>query len=217
MPVAAQEQYHEADLANDKIAAECCGGGGRWPKEAMLCMITTPEGKVTLANQSKLGAKWQSLQKLGLKVAYVLPTQACLQKALAGGLAKALDTPLEEGFDQQLMAQLTERFSGLLGLARKAGALTPGVDNILTALKKDHVRYVFKATDSGKNADKVSTLAQAIEIHVFELLTKDQFSAATAWPNCAVVALTGKQKSFEDLAPFATAIQALAKTTKPTI
>lgn len=214
--MAYQEQYHEADLANDKTAADCCGGGGRWPKEAMLCMITTPEGKVTLANQSKLGAKWQSLQKLGLEVAFVLPSETYLQRALDGGLEKALGVPLAKGFDQQLMAQLTERFSGLLGLARKAGALTPGVDNILTALKKDHVRYVFKATDSGKNADKVSTLAQAIEIHVFELLTKDQFSAATAWPNCAVVGLTGKQKSFEDLALFAAAIEELAKITKPT-
>jgi ribosomal protein L7Ae-like RNA K-turn-binding protein len=80
---------------------------------------------------------------------------------------------------------------GLLGLARRAGAVVPGVDGVRRALKGDEVKVVLVARDAAEGQTaKVKGVLRHREVPVRWVSTRAALGAAVGAPELSVVGVT---------------------------
>ncbi len=94
-----------------------------------------------------------------------------------------------------------DKLRGMLGLAAKAGALTSGTNNVLTAVKSGKAKIILLAADASANTAKVVGDKSAFRhVRLCRLsLTMSELGSAVGKGECAAVAiLTDDFASFYD-------------------
>lgn len=131
----------------------CLASGRRLPPEAMLRFVVDPEGRLVADFQRRLPGR-------GL---WLAAEAAIVREAVAKKLfAKAARRPVEVAPDlpRQLAAAARERFLAQLGLARRAGALVAGFDQVRAALVQGQAALLIEAADGAPaGREKLSTAA----------------------------------------------------------
>ena len=118
----------------------CIASGASRPRDALLRFVVDPAGALV----PDLG---QSLPGRGL---WVSAERAALLKALERGLfARAARRPIAVAPDliDEVERQLADRALGLIGLARRAGVLVTGFDQVKRALAERRVAVLIEASD----------------------------------------------------------------------
>ncbi len=104
--------------------------------------------------------------KLPGRGAWLEADRAVIQKAIkTDALSRAFKarTSMTEGVLELIEAQLVQRCLGLLGMARKAGAVILGFDQVRAYLRKDAPGYLLEASDGSEDGrNKVHFLAKAM-------------------------------------------------------
>ena len=94
------------DTKNKSPERTCLGCRSRKPKESMIRVIRTPEGRVTVASRGKENGRG----------AYICPEEACIARAFkTGAFARALKTGVSG-------ADLENLREEILGAVREGGA-----------------------------------------------------------------------------------------------
>ena len=122
----------------------CIASGASRPRDALLRFVVDPAGALV----PDLG---QSLPGRGL---WVSAERAALLKALERGLfARAARRPIAVAPDliDEVERQLADRALGLIGLARRAGVLVTGFDQVKRALAERRVAVLIEASDGARH------------------------------------------------------------------
>jgi hypothetical protein len=150
------------------------------PEHALIRFVADPEGKIVPDAAAKLPGRG----------AWVTASRAAVTEAVQKKLfARALKSPVTAGNDLAERAEqaLVARILGDLGLARRAGQLVLGFDNVLRAL--DSARppaLLIEAKDgSGDGKRKLYNAAHARSLKplVMESLTSDELGLALGREN----------------------------------
>ena len=122
----------------------CIASGVSQPRDALLRFVVGPGGTLV----PDLG---ESLPGRGL---WISAERDALAKACERGLfARAARRPVAVAPDliDEVERQLTERVLGLLGLARRAGALVTGYDQVHRALAERKAAVLIEASDGARH------------------------------------------------------------------
>ena len=122
----------------------CIASGASKPRDALLRFVIGPGGALV----PDLG---ESLPGRGL---WVSAERAALAKACERGLfARAARRPVAVAPDliDEIERQLADRALGLLGLARRAGALVTGFDQVRQALAEGRAAVLIEASDGARH------------------------------------------------------------------
>jgi len=132
---------------------KCIVTGDVKPVEEMLRFVVGPEGQVVFDAAGKLPGRglWLSAGQDVLKTA--------ASKGQFSKAAKARVT-VPDDLEAQVLSQLRARCLNRLGLARGAGRLTQGYDNVRAALKAGPVGVLLQASDASQDGrQKIMRLA----------------------------------------------------------
>ncbi|MDD9911741.1 MAG: DUF448 domain-containing protein [Alphaproteobacteria bacterium] len=157
---------------------KCLGTGESLPKRELLRFVKGPDNQV-----------WFDLSgKADGRGAYTRPNRTALQRAMQKrGLSKYLNAQVPEDLEDRVTVQLTKQALQALGLAKKAGALVIGLEEVLKAQRSQFLVGVVLASDAGSHAQKKIELFQQPKCTFLE---KEQLEKLTSVPNTSVVGLT---------------------------
>ncbi|MEM5515419.1 RNA-binding protein [Henriciella sp. AS95] len=126
------------------------------PQEELIRFVRSPDGVAVPDVSAKLPGRG----------AWLEADRAVVQKAIkTDALSRAFKakTPMAEGVLELIEAQLVQRCVGQLGMARKAGAVVLGFDQVRAYLRKDAPGYLLEASDGSEDGrNKVHFLAKAM-------------------------------------------------------
>ena len=136
----------------------CIASGASTPREALLRFVIDPNGAVV----PDLG------EALPGRGHWVSAERAALVKACERGLfARAARRPVAVAPDlvDEVERQLEARALDLLGLARRAGALVTGFDQVRAALTERRVAVLVEASDGARHGrQRLGALARDIPV-----------------------------------------------------
>jgi predicted RNA-binding protein YlxR (DUF448 family) len=158
----------------------CIVTGDVLPEARLIRFVAGPDGRVVPDVEAKLDGR-------GL---WVRSERETITKAVTKGLfARAAKAPVvaEAGLVAVTEARLVQRMLDQLGLARRAGALLLGFDQVETALRgKQPPAVVIEAAEAAEDGQrKLRAAATSAGIFPFVIgaLTGDELSLALARPN----------------------------------
>lgn len=133
----------------------CAVTGAVLPKDALLRFVLAPDGQVVPDLAGKLPGR-------GI---WVTPRRDVILRACRKNLfARSLKQPAraDEALVDRVAAQVRARCLGVLGLARRAGALMVGFDQVREGMKTGAVRVLVQARDAAEDGrGKLRRLAAA--------------------------------------------------------
>jgi hypothetical protein len=141
-----------------------------------LRFVAGPDGKVHFDVSGKLPGRG----------AYLAPTPLALEKALQRRiLSRHLQAQVGENIPTIVADQLRRRAMDALSLAKKAGQLAIGLDEVLKA--RPTLQAIILAEDAGTGAQKKLAGWSG---HTARLFSKAELEQALGVPNTVVVGLT---------------------------
>jgi predicted RNA-binding protein YlxR (DUF448 family) len=176
----------------------CAGTGTEHPQGSLLRFVRGP------LENGGYAPFFDFTGKLPGRGLYLLPTVAAYQAALKRkAFAHQLETNRPPPGWAEITAALKADALKKLGLARKAGHLTPRLEAVLEVAKAGRMKGLLVATDTGHEA-----LAHTAHFAPrLELFRKTELEAATGWPNVAVIGLTNLDTAWPALQKAAKAQQ----------
>ncbi len=146
----------------------CLASGQVRPKRELIRFVVAPDGRVMPDLKGELPGR-------GL---WVAAERDALRKACAPGrFAKAArrDVAVPDDLIERVELGLRRRCLDLLGLARRAGGVAAGFEQVQALLRSDKAGALLQAADgSAQGRDKISALARAVRPGLAEI---DLFSA----------------------------------------
>jgi uncharacterized protein len=174
MPATSRQEIEDeaADRLEDETGPlrRCLATGESQPVERMIRFVVGPAGEVVPDIEARLPGRgmWLSAQK------------DVLNKALArNAFAKAARRPVAVPADlaDRIEALLARRCVELLGLARRAGQVVAGFDQVRDALRKGQRGLLVEASD-GAHDGRGKLVALAPGLPVAAVLTGEELGAA---------------------------------------
>ena len=184
----AERDEHDVAAARTLGARErrCLLTGEILPEARLLRFVVAPDGAVVPDVEAKLPGR-------GL---WVTAERAAIGKAAAKNLfAKAAKAPAKAGADlaSQVEARLVERMLGLIGLARRAGELFLGFDQVEKALRGPNppplIVEAAEAAPDGRRKLQAAATAKAHVPFVIGALSSTELSLALGRENVVHAAL----------------------------
>lgn len=124
---------------------------------------------------------------------WLVPTRDAVDKAVGKRLfARAAKRPVIVDGDlaDRIETLLAQRCQGFLGLARRAGQLVQGFEQVQSALQSGTVRVMLIASDAGPNGRKKLASGRAIDgLACVELMSRRELSLALGKENVVHAAL----------------------------
>ncbi len=185
----------------------CIATGIDLPKNQLLRFVLSPEHVVTFDAAHKLPGRglWLTPQKDALALA--------MRKNLFAKSAKA-SAIVPADLPTQIEQQLTRRFLQLLSLARKAGMVLAGFDQVEAALRAQkatqRAALVLVAADAAYDGQrKLYGLAKGAGIGWHKSLSRHELGQALGREEAVFVALlpSGLTTNIEELMGFLTALR----------
>ncbi len=148
--------------------------------------VVSPRGELLVDYQGKLPGRG----------AYTCFSTSCLRQAVKRGqFRRAFRTELQNGDADELAAdlqrQLAERVAGLVGMARKSGAIVVGSNQVLDGLSgREALDLVLRAADmSAGIAGKVESAARKQGAKLFTVFNKQKLGNMLGRDEVSVVGL----------------------------
>lgn len=135
---------------------QCAVSRERRPQAEMIRFVADPDGVLVPDIAARLPGRgvWVSAGRDTLE-------RAIATKAFARGLKGAVSVP--EALADRVEALLLARCQGVLGMAKKAGAVVLGFDQVRASLRKARPGWLLEASDGGEDGrNKVYSLAEAL-------------------------------------------------------
>jgi predicted RNA-binding protein YlxR (DUF448 family) len=159
----------------------CVASRESWPREALLRFVVAPDGDLVADLQERLPGR-------GL---WVRAERAALERAVRGRLfarAAGREVRVAPGLAQDLERALVGRCVDLIGLARRAGTVWQGFDQVEAALREGRVALLVQASDAA--ADGVRKLAGVARgVRVVRVLDRAEIGRALGREAAVHVAL----------------------------
>jgi uncharacterized protein len=177
---AAGPETNEADTPAADLAdaggplRQCCVTRERLPIDNLIRFAVSPDGEVTPDISVRLPGRG----------VWVKAERAALETAVArGAFARALKRQVSVPADlvDRIEAQLVARCIGLIGMARKAGDVVSGFDQVKEALIKARPGILFSASDGaedGRNRIERLSLSLHATATIARMLTSEELGQA---------------------------------------
>lgn len=172
--------------ATGRSQRTCLGCGEVLEKNYLLRYVVSPQGQVLVDYQGKLPGRG----------AYTCYSASCLRQALKRGrFRRAFRTDLESCDADELTAdlrrQIIGRAGGLIGMARKSGALVVGSNQVLDGLSgREPLTLVLRTADmSAGIAGKIEGAARKAGAKLFTMFEKDKLGNMLGRDEVSVVGL----------------------------
>ena len=144
------------DRSSDAPVRQCVVTRALLPPATMVRFVLSPQGEVTPDLAVRLPGRgvWVSAERSVLG-------QAIRTKAFARGFKTVATIP--DGLVDTVERLLVKRCQGLLGIAKKAGAVVLGFDQVRAELKRRPPGWLLEASDGAEDGrKKVYSLAKAL-------------------------------------------------------
>lgn len=153
---------------------QCAVTRERRAQAGMVRFALSPDGVVTPDISNRLPGRgvWVTARR------EIIQT-ACTSGAFARGFKQAAEVP--EGLVDQVEALLAQRCVGLLGMAKKAGDIVLGFDQVRAALRAERPGCLLEAADGAEDGrGKVYFLAKALydDVRIAGALTSTELGMA---------------------------------------
>ncbi|MBR9808276.1 MAG: RNA-binding protein [Alphaproteobacteria bacterium] len=153
---------------------QCAVTRERLPQTEMVRFALSPEGVVTPDVSSRLPGRgvWVKADRETLETAIG-------KGAFARGFKTQVKVP--DGLMDQIEALLLQRFTGLLGMAKKSGEVVLGFDQVRDALQKKRPGLLLEAADGAEDGrSKVYFLAKALysDVEIAGALSSEELGVA---------------------------------------
>ena len=173
----------DLDPRHNAPQRRCLASGAVRPRDELLRFVVAPDGVLVFDLAAKLPGR-------GL---WLVPERALLARAVKRNLfAKAARRPvrLPDDLGAQVAGALRANLLGLLGLARRAGAVTLGFEKVRATLEAGQAALLLQAADAAPGGrDKLRALAAHRGAEVIERFTVAELSGALGRDNAVHVAL----------------------------
>ncbi len=158
----------------DGRSRRCVASGAVKPESALIRFARAPDGALTPDLGARLPGRgvWVSADRRSLAA-------ALKRDAFSRGFDAPTTAPAH--LADLIEALLAERCRGVLGMARRAGALQIGAENVAAALRTGGVSWLIEARDGARDGrDRLLALAKAsgAAISVTGLLSGDELGMA---------------------------------------
>jgi predicted RNA-binding protein YlxR (DUF448 family)/ribosomal protein L30E len=148
----------------------CLASGKVLPKDGLLRFVVDPEGLLVPDLGERLPGRG-----LWLQARQDMMEKACARNLFAKAAKRSVRVPGD--LAQQVETLLQRRCLELLGLARRAGAVSVGFEKVKSALRAGEVGLLLQASDAALDGrQKIQALARAVAPQVALL----QFCGAAA-------------------------------------
>jgi len=135
---------------------QCAVTRERHGQDRLVRFVRTPDGIAVPDVASKLPGRGVWIK------AYRGTVEKGLKADVFSRAFKTKTAPME-GLSAEIERQLAYRCIGLLGMAKKSGAVTLGFDQVRAYIRKDEPGWLLEASDGAKDGrNKVHFLAKAI-------------------------------------------------------
>jgi len=172
-------------MAKSGPERSCLGCGTVREKDDLLRFVLAPDTSLVVDLKGKLPGRG----------AYTCLSRKCLEQAIRKKrFAAAFKTPLT-GIDGEVLVSalrrlITERISGYLSLAAKAGKVFSGGDAVAAGLRSGKAGLLFMATDlSEESRKKYASVARHAGVAVVALFDKECLGALVGKEHRGVVAV----------------------------
>lgn len=159
----------------------CLATGNIRPKEEMFRFVVGPEGQLVPDLAAKLPGRglWLSPERFVVNTA--------LQKGLFSKAARRKVT-VEDGMAERLVELAERRCLDLLGMARRAGLVVAGFDQVKEALAKGSVAFRLEASDGAADGRRKLD-GQNREARQFRLFSAERLGKALGREQMVHIAL----------------------------
>lgn len=144
------------DTSTDGPRRQCAVSRESLPQDELIRFVRSPDGLAVPDVAAKLPGRG----------AWVRADRQSIEKAVkADAFSRAFKakTPAVDDVAALIEAQLVKRCIGLLGMARKAGDVVIGFDQVRSYLRKDAPGWLLEASDGSEDGrNKVHFLAKAM-------------------------------------------------------
>lgn len=172
--------------ATERSLRTCLGCRQVLEKKYLLRYVVSPQGDLLVDYQGKLPGRG----------AYTCFSPECLQKALKRGQfrrAFRMDfrPPDADALTEDLRRQVAGRAAGLIGMARKSGALILGSNQVLDSVaRREPLAFVLRAEDMSTGiATKVEGSTQKNGTRLYTKFSKDKLGKMLGRDEVSVVGL----------------------------
>jgi len=133
----------------------CIVTGEELPKEQLVRFVVSPDGVLVADLKEKLPGRgcWVTASAEMLE-------QAIGKKLFPRSLKSAVKIP--DKLTETIIARLEDDYYHWLSLARKAGAIQMGFEQVEETLQKGKAFLLLIASDAGSDADKISRFTQEV-------------------------------------------------------
>lgn len=163
-------EEEEEDLPRKGPLRRCLATGRIRPKEEMFRFVVGPDGQLFPDLAAKLPGRglWLSPERFVVNTA--------IKKGLFSKAARQKVT-VEDGLPEKLLELAGRRSLELLGLARRAGLVVAGFDQVAEALAKGSVAFRLEASDGAKDGRRKLD-GKARDVTTFAPFTAQQLGNA---------------------------------------
>lgn len=134
----------------------CLASGKVLPKDRLLRFVVGPEGQLVPDLAERLPGRG-----LWLQARQDMMEKACARNLFAKSAKRSVRVP--EDLPQQVENLLQRRCLEMLGLARRAGAVSAGFEKVKSALRAGEVGLLLQANDAAVDGrQKLQALARAV-------------------------------------------------------
>ena len=163
----------------------CVVTGAVMPKDALMRFALAPDGQVVPDLSGKLPGRgiWVTPRREVI-------LRACRKNLFARSAKRSVR--VDEALAERVVAQVRERCLGLLGLAKRAGALSAGFDQVRHWLKSGKAQVLVQAADAAEDGrGKLRRLAAAREpaVAAVEVFAVEELDRAVGRSNTVHIAI----------------------------
>ena len=164
----------------------CIASGEVKPANELIRFVVGPDGELVPDLAAKLPGRglWVSLRRAAVE-------RALAKRLFAKGFKRTVR--VDEGLPARLDQLLASSCLSLLSLARRAGELSLGFENVRQSLRSGEVAVLLSARDgAGDGRDKLSALARAVpggDVVIVETFERAELSLALGRENVVHAAL----------------------------
>jgi predicted RNA-binding protein YlxR (DUF448 family) len=177
------------DMTTHGPMRRCAVTGAVMPKDALLRFVLAPDGQVVPDLAGKLPGR-------GI---WVTPRRDAILRACRKNVfARALKRPVraDEALADRVAAQVQARCLGVLGLARRAGVLMVGFDQVRAGLRSGAVGVLVQACDAaedGRGKLRRLAAAQSPAVRAIEMFEIAELDRAIGRANSVHIAIASER------------------------